>query len=485
MEKKISSKESIIDLIKNLSFKSPGSGGGTIYQEIPFEEFAINKSRREENISRLKFIEKTNLKDKIILDIGCNIGYFCFKLAEKGAICYGVDYDEDNIKLAQALKEYKNIKRVHFIHSKFDENFIEELLNKVKKVDIIIFYSAIHWLMQEYHDINIIISLFRKLLNPSQIIFYEPSSSDRAFYPDLLKKNEVIKFLRKIGYHNCKYVSSYYVSNLGTSRQIWMASMNLKKLSEKFYKILKLSKKKSQMKILCGSKNFFVKIINVKTNPRLFLINNDINFIKELREKPYVPFFYGSIPYNNYLFYYYERLYLFPLQEYIDYPPLFSSHFKRNITKIEFVLFKILDDFKRMDIIHRDLNPTNILINKDGSQLKIVDFEFAIKNFREIIVKNNKDKNYLSKSLKNICTPQYRSPGFETLSFDIDRYTIKKVILNVKKINYKSFRGKLLIYLKNKKYFFFYIKKIFKFFDVILRNEYMRSNLFKIIKNFS
>jgi len=45
-----------------------------------------------------------DVEGKTFLDVGCFYGYYCFKLADMGAICTGVDYIEDRIELCNCLK---------------------------------------------------------------------------------------------------------------------------------------------------------------------------------------------------------------------------------------------------------------------------------------------------------------------------------------------------------------------------------------------
>ena len=46
---------------------------------------------------------------KRVLEIGCNTGYFLFRVAERGGICTGYDRDEESLRIAETLARYTRI----------------------------------------------------------------------------------------------------------------------------------------------------------------------------------------------------------------------------------------------------------------------------------------------------------------------------------------------------------------------------------------
>lgn len=130
-----------------------------IYQPIPlpgFEE-TFNYCGRK-CIDRLEFIIDTiakkfdNRKIKI-LDIGCNMGYFCFELAKLGHDVTGIDIDQKRIDELSFLNTYYNETNLpQFKCQKLDNinvfNFIE--------YDLVICCSVIHHLKNKLEILNLL-----------------------------------------------------------------------------------------------------------------------------------------------------------------------------------------------------------------------------------------------------------------------------------------------------------------------------------------
>jgi len=110
------------------------------YQRFDF----LEDSAKDSNTSKKYELSKLDLfdiKDKKILDIGCNVGYFLFKLLDKDPKeLIGIDYSQFFIDLAVGLnEEYFKSNKIKFI-SKNIFNFETEI-----KFDLIICFSTFHY----------------------------------------------------------------------------------------------------------------------------------------------------------------------------------------------------------------------------------------------------------------------------------------------------------------------------------------------------
>lgn len=80
--------------------------------------------------------------DSKVLDIGCNTGFIDLMLASQVEFVTGIEYDAALINIADMVKDYLEIKNCTFIHSDFNEWF----MNAVECYDVIFSFAVHHWL---------------------------------------------------------------------------------------------------------------------------------------------------------------------------------------------------------------------------------------------------------------------------------------------------------------------------------------------------
>ena len=81
-----------------------------------------------------------------VLDLGCAQGYFCFKLAERGATVHGVDYLDKNIALCNALAQsYSQL------HVSFETGRVEDAIERLEpgRYDLVLGLSIFHHIIHE------------------------------------------------------------------------------------------------------------------------------------------------------------------------------------------------------------------------------------------------------------------------------------------------------------------------------------------------
>lgn len=132
-----------------------GVSDNLLYQS--FDQLNI-KGQRPTNYR----IEKYNLskyidKNKTILDIGNNVGFFDLTIASKVKSITGIEYDKSLSTIANLTKEFLNVKNVNFINGDFNKIKFQE------KFDIIFSFAVHYWLKHsaEYHS-NIIYNLLNE-----------------------------------------------------------------------------------------------------------------------------------------------------------------------------------------------------------------------------------------------------------------------------------------------------------------------------------
>lgn len=89
---------------------------GTNYQYFPeFQKVPFDKKLQSNSPEKIKALNLPDLSKHVILDIGCNTGYFPFRFSEIGVECvYGIDLNPRNIEKANELKKIYDYKFVHF-----------------------------------------------------------------------------------------------------------------------------------------------------------------------------------------------------------------------------------------------------------------------------------------------------------------------------------------------------------------------------------
>jgi 2-polyprenyl-3-methyl-5-hydroxy-6-metoxy-1,4-benzoquinol methylase len=117
------------------------------YQPLPW--LGLNKGKRGEGtIARWQAIE-ASLSDHTILsamDIGSNLGYFCFSLSQKGIPVMGVDMDSRFLRIAQYASRKLKASRVGLCNLVINT----ETVRLLPQVDLILLLSVWHHWVREY-----------------------------------------------------------------------------------------------------------------------------------------------------------------------------------------------------------------------------------------------------------------------------------------------------------------------------------------------
>lgn len=112
------------------------------------------------------------------LDVGCNIGYFSFKMAQAGADhVIGFETERGPILVADKLKILGRVGNVGFlVHRITPENI--ELLGEY---DVILFLSVFHHLVYAY-DLDVAKGMLKVLLSRTRrTLFFETGQGDQEF----------------------------------------------------------------------------------------------------------------------------------------------------------------------------------------------------------------------------------------------------------------------------------------------------------------
>jgi len=119
---------------------------GKIYQGFNFDNnYSMNGYSSDGNIYdsyfKLPFIPLNKVKDKKVLDIGSNQGFFCFQAAIHGASnVTGIEFTKEDVLAAEDIKEIMNLDNVEFING----DGVEYLMTNQHKYGLVIMNSVLH-----------------------------------------------------------------------------------------------------------------------------------------------------------------------------------------------------------------------------------------------------------------------------------------------------------------------------------------------------
>ncbi len=139
--------ESIAQLIAKIK-SSKLETWADIYHPLPFYEFRhlSTQVQSQTPYQRLQMILKaaSPVQGKRILDLGCNLGFYSFSLAKRGADVTAVELREDYQNISKQVSKLYNVP----IQWK-QTSLTPDLIDEVGKVDVTLCFSMIQWVIDQ------------------------------------------------------------------------------------------------------------------------------------------------------------------------------------------------------------------------------------------------------------------------------------------------------------------------------------------------
>ena len=139
------------------------------YQPVRELEHKIDSERVKgfERILRTITDHCGNVEGKTFLDIGSNLGYFCFKLSALGAQTTGIELDNRRTELCKciAARDGFNPTNPHFLNG----NVVEVVDDIIKGVDYVLLLNVFHHILR--HDEPGGWRMFDGLINSTHGVF--------------------------------------------------------------------------------------------------------------------------------------------------------------------------------------------------------------------------------------------------------------------------------------------------------------------------
>jgi len=131
---------------------------GDVYQPIPFPEFAGLASQADDRATyqRLGMILDLcgNPRGRRYLDLGCNLGFYVFSLARRGALASGLDLDSRFIDLAQRVAAIEGVPG-EFVAGRLSPELFAPggIFGAPRPVwDLVTCFSTLQWVVAEHGE---------------------------------------------------------------------------------------------------------------------------------------------------------------------------------------------------------------------------------------------------------------------------------------------------------------------------------------------
>lgn len=150
-----------------------------IYHPLPFYEFGnlTIQVAPDTSYQRLQMILNAaggDVVDKRVLDLGCNLGFYSFSLAHRGAKVTSVEMRADYHDISKRIVELYNM-NVRFRN----EPLTPELVDEVGDVDLTLCFSMIQWVIQQ-NGMDYGKQILNRISQRSKLLMFDVSVNDGA-----------------------------------------------------------------------------------------------------------------------------------------------------------------------------------------------------------------------------------------------------------------------------------------------------------------
>lgn len=153
---------------------------------------------------KLEDIDWNSFKEKTVLDVGCNIGYYCLKAHRKGAKhVLGIDGDSKKICCANDIRDMWNYKGLFFKEGRIED------VSRFGQFDVVICLSVYHHLDNVFRPI----SELAQSVKAGGTLFFE------AVCPNVDKKEHVLYLQQKCNSKKEIFRIAFYPT---VSTMIWI-----------------------------------------------------------------------------------------------------------------------------------------------------------------------------------------------------------------------------------------------------------------------
>jgi hypothetical protein len=232
-------KEVVLDLEKN-----PAERSGNIYHPMPFPEFSHLKTSTNKAsafkklkviLNAAKLVCQNNLKDKTLLDVGANGGFYTFSLAKEGMSVTSFE-PHDRYSVIGGFLAKEKFLNVDWKPVSFDENLIPE-----QRFDLTLMLSVFQWMSDGHKNIDNAFKQLRYISSVSENLIFELGFNTGKSCITTTRKNHYAELIRLLqdntNYSFFKLIGTTSAWGFRRNRFIVLCSNN-KELDDSAYRKL-------------------------------------------------------------------------------------------------------------------------------------------------------------------------------------------------------------------------------------------------------
>lgn len=194
---------------------------------LPRQDILDDERASYERLDAINIFLPENEKPSVI-DVGCNLGFFTFKMAERGGFCIGIDYGRNEILAAKALAHKHSVDNIVFTQMEVTP----ENASLLPKGDMVICLSIFHhWIRKLGQEQTKIIMQGLADSSNKYLIFDtgQPNEKNNEWAKSLEFMNPdinhwAIEYLKSLGFNKVDNIGTFRTSLSEVKRNLYIAS---------------------------------------------------------------------------------------------------------------------------------------------------------------------------------------------------------------------------------------------------------------------
>ncbi len=171
------------------------------YFDSVAEKWNVIRSEYFEERLKYKLLSLTNVKDKVVADLGCGTGFVSLALSNEASIVFSVDNSRNMLKQLKVNALDKNYKNIYLIKSSLDNLSLFD-----ESVDVIFINMALHHIKDAEKAISEMYRVLKKdgVVIISDVMEHDGEWAREEMFDEWLgfSNEQIINWLEETGFNN-------------------------------------------------------------------------------------------------------------------------------------------------------------------------------------------------------------------------------------------------------------------------------------------